>query len=196
MAIILFLTRPATLTEFYKNPDGVSRPACTYCGYCHAGCMIGAKAQPTNVLMPVIAKHKGVSIRTGTRVRRIVHEGNKQARGVTYLDAAGEEVFQPAELVFLGAWTFSNTRLLLVSGIGQPYDPVTGKGTLGRNLTHELTLPAARVFLDKPLNRFMGTGSAGDQYGRFEWGPYRPHKSSLHSWRIVAGKLPGLPTDS
>jgi gluconate 2-dehydrogenase alpha chain len=62
--------------------------------------------------------------------------------------------------VFLGSWTFSNTRLLLLSGIGQPYDPATGKGTLGRNLTHELTLPAVRVFLDKPLNRFMGTGSA------------------------------------
>jgi gluconate 2-dehydrogenase alpha chain len=150
----------ATLTEFYKNPDGVSRPACTYCGYCHAGCMIGAKAQPTNVLMPVIEKHKGVSVRTGASVRRIVQEGNKAARGVTYLDGSGEEVFQPAELVFLGSWTFSNTRLLYLSGIGQPYDPVTGKGTLGRNLTHELTLPAVRVFLDKPLNRFMGTGSA------------------------------------
>jgi gluconate 2-dehydrogenase alpha chain len=150
----------ATLTEFYKNPDGVGRPACTYCGYCHAGCMIGAKAQPTNVLMPVIEKQKGVSIRTGARVRRIVHEGNKSARGVTYLDTTGEEIFQPAELVFLGSWTFSNTRLLLLSGIGQAYDASTGKGTLGRNLTHELTLPAARVFLDKPLNRFMGTGSA------------------------------------
>lgn len=150
----------ATLTEIYKNPDGVTRAACTYCGYCHAGCMIGAKAQPTNVLLPVIEKHKGVSIRTGARVRRIVHEGNKKARGVVYLDATGEEFFQPAELVFLGSWTFSNTRLLLLSGVGEPYNPATGKGTLGRNLTHELTLPAARVFLDQSLNRFMGTGSA------------------------------------
>jgi gluconate 2-dehydrogenase alpha chain len=89
-----------------------------------------------------------------------VHDGNKKARGVSYVDASGQECFQPAELVFLGSWTFSNTRLLLLSGIGEPYDPITGKGTLGRNLTHELTLPAARVFLDKSLNRFMGTGSA------------------------------------
>ena len=35
----------------YTNPDGVSRPGCAYCGFCDRfGCMIGAKAQPTNTL--------------------------------------------------------------------------------------------------------------------------------------------------
>jgi gluconate 2-dehydrogenase alpha chain len=154
----------ATLTQLYTNPDGVTRPACTYCGYCHAGCMIAAKAQPTNVLLPVIQKNKRVTIRTRTRVRRIVHDGLEakgRARGVTYMDHEGDEIHQPADLVLLCSWTFSNTRLLLLSGIGKPYDPATGEGTLGRNLTHELTLSAARVFMDQPLNRFMGTGASG-----------------------------------
>lgn len=154
----------ATLTEVYTNPDGVTRPPCTYCGFCHAGCMIAAKAQPTNVLLPVIQKHKKVSIRPYARVRRILHEGtgkNAKATGVTFVDEKGIETLQPANLVFLGAWTFSNTRLLMLSGIGKQYDPKTGEGTLGRNLTHELTLPAARVFMEQPLNRFMGTGAAG-----------------------------------
>ena len=49
----------ATLSGTYTNPDGISRAACAYCGYCQRyGCMIGAKAQPTNVLMPVLQKRK------------------------------------------------------------------------------------------------------------------------------------------
>jgi gluconate 2-dehydrogenase alpha chain len=48
----------ATTSVTYTNPDGVSRPGCAYCGFCDRfGCMIGAKAQPTNVLLPVIQPH-------------------------------------------------------------------------------------------------------------------------------------------
>jgi hypothetical protein len=118
------------------------------------------------------------------RNNRIVHDStlkNGKARGVSYIDAtaqerklavieqvgiqvtdpnpcrAGEEVFQPAELVFLASWTLNNTRLLLLSGIGESYDPETGKGTLGRNLTHQVRA-AVRAFFEKPFNRFMGSG--------------------------------------
>ena len=155
----------ATLSAPYTNPDGVSRPGCTYCGFCERfGCMIGAKAQPTNTLLPVIAKHKNVSVRTGAWVRRIVFDrtpkGGK-ARGVSYVNAAGEEVFQPADLVILASWTLNNTKLLLLSGIGEPYDPVTGKGTVGRNLTHQVSFSTVTAFFEKPLNRFMGSGAAG-----------------------------------
>jgi gluconate 2-dehydrogenase alpha chain len=155
----------ATLSEAYTNPDGISRTACFYCGFCERfGCMVGAKAQPTNILLPVIQTRKSVSIRTASWVRRIVHEkagGGRKARGVTYVDATGEEVFQPAELVFLATWTLNNTRLLLLSEIGEPYNPETGKGTVGRNLTHQVCFPATTAFFEKPLNRFMGSGAAG-----------------------------------
>ena len=155
----------ATLSTAYTNPDGVSRPACTFCGFCESfGCMIGAKAQPTTVLMPVIEKRKNISIRTGVSVRRIEHEGTgnrRRARGVTYIDSNGEEVFQPAELVVLASWTLNNTRLLLLSGLGEPYNPATGKGNIGRNLTHQVLISAATVFFEKPMNRFMGAGGAG-----------------------------------
>jgi gluconate 2-dehydrogenase alpha chain len=155
----------ATTSRSYTNPDGVSRAGCTYCGFCETfGCMIGAKAQPTNILLPVIAKRKNVSIRTGAWVRRIVHdapEGNSKARGVAYIDGKGEEVFQAAELIILASWTLNNTRLLLLSGIGEAYDPATSEGTLGRNLTHQVVFPAATAFFEKPLNRFMGSGASG-----------------------------------
>jgi gluconate 2-dehydrogenase alpha chain len=154
----------ATISEHYTNPDGVSRSGCAYCGYCERfGCMIGAKAQPTNVLLPVLLKRKSVSLRTGADVRRIVLDGkgaSGKARGVLYRDASGQECFQPADLVISASWTMNNTRLLLNSGIGQPYDPTTGKGTLGRNLTHQVN-HQVRAFFAQPLNRFMGAGSAG-----------------------------------
>jgi gluconate 2-dehydrogenase alpha chain len=150
----------ATLSRNYTNPDGVSRAACAYCGYCtRFGCMIGAKAQPTNILMPVLQKRKNFSLRTGCSVRRVVQRDGK-ATGLTYLDSNGAEIFQPATIVIVASWTLNNARLLLLSKIGDPYDPATGKGTVGRNLTHQVS-QATRVFLDKPLNAFMGTGGLG-----------------------------------
>ena len=54
----------------------------------------------------MVQKQKSVSLRTGTTVRRIVHDkgpSGGRARGVTYFDESGEEVFQPADLVFLAS---------------------------------------------------------------------------------------------
>jgi gluconate 2-dehydrogenase alpha chain len=132
--------------------------------------MVGAKAQPTNLLLPIIQKRKSVSLRTGAWVRRVLFEATPKsvARGVTYVDASGEEIFQPAALVFLASWTFNNTRLLLLSGIGEPYDPATGRGTVGSNLTHQVSFGAATAFFDQPLNRFMGSGSAGILFSDFD----------------------------
>jgi gluconate 2-dehydrogenase alpha chain len=154
----------ATLSQSYTNPDGISRGGCTYCGFCgRFGCMVGAKAQPTSLLLPIIQKRKNVVLRTGAWVRRILYDSSSKqnARGVTYVDASGEEIFQPASIVFLASWTFNNTRLLLLSGIGEPYDPATGRGTVGSNLTHQVSTNAATLFFEQPLNRFMGSGSAG-----------------------------------
>jgi gluconate 2-dehydrogenase alpha chain len=161
----------ATLSQSYTNPDGISRGGCTYCGFCgRFGCMIGAKAQPTSLLLPVIQKCKNVVLRTGTAVRRILFDSTPKpkARGVTYVDASGEEVFQPASIVILASWTFSNTRMLLLSGIGEPYDPATGRGTVGRNLTHQVSISAATIFFDQPLNRYMGSGSTGLMFSDFD----------------------------
>jgi len=161
----------AAISKAYTNPDGVSRPGCFYCGFCDRfGCMVSAKAQPTNTLLPLIEKQKNVSLRNGCWVRRIEYDksGGGRARGVTYIDETGEETFQPASMVFLGSWTFNNTRLLLLSGIGEPYDPATGKGVVGRNLTHQVSFSPAQAFFEKPLNRFMGAAPAGVRMSDFD----------------------------
>ena len=156
------------------NPDGIERPACQYCGFCaRFGCMIGAKAQPSNTLLPIVEQISRVTIRTQASVRRIVHDQDKsgksgKARGVMYLDSNGEENFQPADVVILASWTLNNNRLLLLSGIGEPYHPATGKGTLGRNLTHQVGFAAAIAFFEKPLNRFMGAGGVATRIADFD----------------------------
>ncbi|HEY2646520.1 MAG TPA: GMC family oxidoreductase [Candidatus Acidoferrales bacterium] len=161
----------AVTSRDYTNPEGVSRPACSFCGFCErTPCMIGAKAQPTSVLMPVLKNRKSVTLRTGATVRRILHDSTEKggkARGVTYVDETGEEVFQPADLVFLSSYTLGNNHLLLLSGIGTPYDPATDKGTLGKNLTHQMSF-GVQVFLPKPLNRFMGGGGTGVRIADFD----------------------------
>ncbi len=161
----------ANISQSYTNPDGISRGGCTFCGFCaRFGCMIGAKAQPTNLLLPIIQKRKNVVVRTGAWVRRILSDSAPKSKtlGVTYIDATGEELFQPATLVFLASWTFNNTRLLLLSGIGEPYNPATGRGTVGSNLTHQVSVNSATAFFEQPLNRFMGSGSAGMMFSDFD----------------------------
>jgi len=158
----------ATLSRTYTNPDGVTRPGCAYCGYCtRYGCMIGAKAQPSNTLLPVLQKKKNFELRTGCWVRRVVHRDGK-AEALSYTDASGEETVQPADVVIVASWTLNNSRLLYLSKIGEPYDPATGKGTLGRNLTHQVGIQT-RLFLNKPINGFMGAGALGIGISDFDW---------------------------
>ncbi len=161
----------AVTSEEYTNPDGVSRPACAFCGFCErTPCMINAKAQPTSVLLPVVRQRKSVSIRTGATVKRILHDSSQnagKARGVTYIDDSGEEIFQPADLVILASYTLGNNHLLMLSGIGTPYDPATGKGTLGKNLTHQVSF-GVQAFLEKPMNKFMGAGGTGVRISDFD----------------------------
>jgi len=158
----------ANASEAYRNPDGISRAGCAYCGYCERfGCMIGAKAQPTNTLLPILTRRKTFAMRTGCWVRRVVHKDG-HATGVQYVDASGEEVFQPADQVVLATFTLNNVKLLALSKIGTPYDPATAKGTLGRNLTHQTGGTSTRLFFDRPLNAFMGTGSLGMMIADFD----------------------------
>ena len=69
----------------------------------------------------------------------------KRATGVTYVNSSGEELEQPADLVLLCAFQLFNVQLLLLSGIGTPYDPQTGKGQIGRNFTHQTMSTRGRL---------------------------------------------------
>jgi gluconate 2-dehydrogenase alpha chain len=103
-----------------------------------------------------------VEVRTHAAVVRI-NTADKRATSVTYIDAQGREVEQPADLILLSAFTWSNVQLLLVSGIGRPYDPATGRGVVGKNYSWHGAMPYIPLFYDDGhvFNLFMGAGALG-----------------------------------
>lgn len=144
----------------YTNPDGMTLGACDYCGFCERfGCHVGAKASPIVTVIPHALQSGRVEIRQFSNVFRLNHQDGS-VTSVSYYDANGIEQEQPADLVIMGAWVLENVRLLLLSGIGEPYDPNTGKGVVGRNYTYQLGGAGGTVwYTDRILNRFMGSGS-------------------------------------
>ena len=73
---------------------------------------------------PAGADGEELHLRTECEVTRVnLDASGKRATGVTYVDARGKEFEQPADLVVLCAFAQHNVRLLLLSGIGKPYDP-------------------------------------------------------------------------
>ncbi|MEJ8544256.1 GMC family oxidoreductase [Brevibacillus borstelensis] len=158
-----YMMPSANLSQQYTNPDGVSRAACQYCGYCERfGCEYGAKADPVVTVIPIAKKTGKFEIRTHSYVRRILHTGYK-ATGVLYTDVTtGEEFEQPADIVVLTSYVFNNARLLLLSKLGRPYDPATGKGVIGKNYSYQVIRGGATGFFeDKEFNLYAGAGALG-----------------------------------
>jgi gluconate 2-dehydrogenase alpha chain len=158
-----YMQPSANLSQPYTNPDGVSRAACQYCGYCERfGCEYGAKADPVVTVIPVAKKTGKFEIRTHSQVRRILHTGGR-ATGVMYTDVTtGEDIIQPADIVVLTSYVFNNVKLLLLSKLGQPYDPRTGRGNVGRNYAYQVLKGNAVGFYEnQKFNLFAGAGSLG-----------------------------------
>lgn len=63
--------------------------------------------------------------------------------------------------MLLASYTLNNTRLLLLSGIGRPYDPGTGQVVVGRNYSYQTMGKIPLFFNDREFNRFMGGGASG-----------------------------------
>lgn len=158
-----YIQPSALSTRPYTNTEGLPMSACVYCGFCsNFGCEHFAKASPQVCILPAAMKLDTFALRTGAQVLRVeLDKDRKLARGVTYVDAGGQEFFQPADMVFLCAFSVHNVRLLLLSGIGKPYDPATGQGVVGRNYTHQTTSGVNLFFDEKThINPFMGAGAA------------------------------------
>ena len=70
-------------------------------------------------------------------------------------------------LVILTSYTFNNVRLMLLSGIGKPYDPVSNRGVVGRNYAYVTYGKVALFFDDKVFNPFMGGGGLATAIDEF-----------------------------
>jgi len=149
------------LSQPYVNPLGAQLGACTYCGFCEKfGCGNYSKASPQTTVLPYLLRKPGFTLKTECEVLKVeLSTDRKHATGVTYVNSAGEQFFQPAEIVILSAYILQNVRLLLLSGIGKPYDPASGEGLVGKNYAYQ-TMSSVNVFFeDKILNPFIGAGS-------------------------------------
>jgi gluconate 2-dehydrogenase alpha chain len=150
----------AAMTQDYTNLYKVMLGQCQRGGFCSShACSQGAKANPLTAVLPALYRKENFEIRPLCTVIKVNTDSTgKQATGVTYIDARGREVEQPADIVVLATYCFNNTRLLLLSGIGTPYDPVTGRGVVGRNYSYQTGGRVHVFFDDKEFNPFIGGG--------------------------------------
>jgi gluconate 2-dehydrogenase alpha chain len=161
-----FPTPAANSSIPFTNPYGVRLGPCNLCGFCERfGCFLYSKASPQTTILPILAERSNLEVRTKAYVTRILRDGTgKKATGVLYVDGEGQEVEQPADLVILSAFQMHNVRLLLLSGIGEPYDPSTGKGVVGKNYAYQMCSETAVYFgEDVEINPFIGAGAAGQR---------------------------------
>jgi gluconate 2-dehydrogenase alpha chain len=167
------------LSEAYTNPLGVKLGPCTYCGYCEwFGCGNYSKASPQTTILPALIRRTNFEARTQCEVVQInLDKAGTRAVSVTYVDSNDEEWEQPADLVLLCAFQLFNVNMLLQSGIGQPYDPRSGEGVIGRNYSYQITSAVDGYFDDKNFNPFVSSGSIGmciDEFNgdNFDHGPH------------------------
>lgn len=164
-----FPTPSANLSKPYVNPLGVAMGQCTYCGFCERfGCANYSKASAQTTILPVLMKKKNFELRTDSEVLHIdLDKGKTSAKGVTYVNTSGEEFYQPADLVIVCAFGLHNVRMLMVSGIGEIYNPKTGQGTVGRNYAYQTVSGAQIFFDDKNFNPFIAAGALGQTVDDF-----------------------------
>jgi len=159
----------ANMTRPYVNPLGCQLAPCTYCGFCEKyGCGNYSKASPQTAILPVLMRKPNFSLKVHNEVLVVkLDSTGARATGVIHVDQNGEEYEQPADLVILCAYQLSNTRLMMLSGIGEIYNPATGEGLVGKNYCYQVMSGADVFFDDKYTNEFVGAGALGmcvDEY--------------------------------
>ncbi len=171
----------ANASRAYTNPDGAKIGACQYCGFCERfGCEANAKGSPLTTVIPIAMRNPNFELRAHAWVTKVLKDSSgKRVTGVTYTNVLnGEEYEQPAGLVVLCAYAINNVHLLLLSGIGKPYDPVAQTGVIGKNYCYQTGAGATLFFDGKYFNPFMSTGGLNvviDDYNtnwEFDRGPH------------------------
>ena len=163
-------TPAANSTGDYVNPDGRRLGRCQYCGHCERFvCEAHAKATPDQLLYPVLRTRRGFELRTRAQVSHVDYDrASRRALGVRYLDLdSGEECEQPADVVVLAAFTMTNTRLLLLSGIGTPYHAAAHRGVVGKNFCYQTLSGVNLFFKNRWINPFLAAGCTSTAMDEF-----------------------------
>ena len=182
----------ANASRAYTNPDGAKFGACQYCGHCQKfGCEANAKGSAHITVIPAAMKSPNFELRTHTWVTKVLKDSSgKKVTGVTYTNVlSGEEFEQPAQMVLLCAYALNNVHLMLLSGIGEMYDPKTQKGVIGKNYCYQTGANATLFFEGRNFNPFMNAGGSSTTIDDFNanWEHDRSKHGGYVGGFIVAG---------
>lgn len=147
------------LSQGYTGLSGRPRAGCILCGFCtRFGCEVDAKSSALTDHLPLALASGKYRILYNSTVIGINVGDDGLARGVTFLDAAGQMHEQPADIVILSAFALSNVRLLLLSRSSAHPDGVgNDRGMVGKNYTYQISqAPVSGIFQDRRFNLFMG----------------------------------------
>jgi gluconate 2-dehydrogenase alpha chain len=188
----------ANASRAYTNPDGAQFGACNYCGYCgRFGCEANAKGSPHVAVIPIALRNPNFELRPNSWVTKVLKDSDgKRVTGVTYTNVLnGDEFEQPAGLVLLCAFAINNVHIMLLSGLGEPYDPVAQTGVVGKNYCYQNGAGATAFFEGRHFNPFMAAGGSNvtmDDFNvnwDFDRGPY----GFVGGYNIGAGYTSPLP---
>ena len=164
----------AAVSRPWTNPYGMQLGPCNYCGFCSFyACVNFSKASPQTTILDAVKRMPNFSYRVNSEVIRVdLNDDKKTAKGVTYIDGDGKETYQPAKMVILASFPFGNVRLMLLSGVGKPYDPVQNTGVVGRNYAWQMGSGLQLYYKDLQFNPFATAGTTGKMISDFAPGTY------------------------
>jgi gluconate 2-dehydrogenase alpha chain len=188
----------ANASRAYTNPDGVRFGQCQYCGFCQRfGCEANAKGSPHHTVIPLAMKSPNFELRANSWVTKVIKDpAGKRVTGVTYTNVLnGEEFEQPAAMVLLTAYAINNVHLMLLSGIGRAYDPISQQGVIGKNYCYQTGAGATLFFDGRNFNPFMSAGGSSSTMDDFNtnWDFDRAKPGFIGGYTIGAGFNTSLP---
>lgn len=134
----------ALASQAYTNQYGVTVNPCVYDGYCGGpcdyACETGAKANAAYRTIPAAIKSGNFTLVTNAYIFRLDYDTTTNlVTACRYYDAHGNIHVQPINTpgaFFNGMWGYNMIRIMLLSGVGMPYNPTAVTGSVGRGLTN------------------------------------------------------------
>jgi gluconate 2-dehydrogenase alpha chain len=148
-------------------------------------------------VIPIALRNSNFELRMHSWVTRVLKDSDgRRVTGVAYTNVLnGEEFEQPANLVLLCAYAINNVHLMLLSGIGEPYDPVAEKGVIGKNYCYQTGTGATLFFEGRHFNPFMSAGGSNTTIDDFNinWEFDRAPHGFVGGYNVSAGFNSALP---
>lgn len=186
----------AIATKSWTNPYGNQITPCNYCGFCSRyPCLNYSKASPQSAVMDSLKRMENFSYEVNAEVIKVeLHSDKKTAKGVLYVDENGNKCFQPAKIVVLAGFQLYNVRLMLLSGIGKPYNPITEEGVVGRNYSFLSNGGIKMFYKDKNFNPFATAGATGQMFNDISPGNFDgPSHGFIGGAKIHSSQATGAP---